>query len=87
MTALILGLIAAVCTGLSYIPGVGFLSIIGLVFAIIAWIVGAKLTKADPRDSKAKVGKIIGIIITVWSIIAVIMVVVLAVGAVAMLMG
>ncbi len=87
MTALILGLIAAVCTGLSYIPAVNFLSIIGLVFAIIAWIVGRKRLKANRADTPAKVGMIIGIIITVWSLIAVVMMIVMMIGITALVMA
>ncbi len=87
MTALILGLIAAVCTGLSYIPAVSFLSLIGLVFAIIAWVKGRKMLKVNHTDTKARIGMVIGIILTVWSMIAVIMMIVMLVGITAMAMG
>lgn len=87
MTALVLGVIAAACTGLSYIPAVNFLSFIGLVFAIVAWVVGRKAVKVNRTDTKAKIGMIIGIIITVWSIIAVVMMIVMIVGLTALAMG
>lgn len=87
MTALVLGLIAAACTGLSYIPAVSFLSIIGLVFAIIAWVAGRKALKVNRADGKAKVGMVIGIIITVWSMVAVVMMIVMMVGIAALAMS
>ncbi|MEF9989198.1 MAG: hypothetical protein RR716_01620 [Christensenellaceae bacterium] len=87
MTALILGLVAALCTGLAYIPAMAFLTVIGLVLAIAAWIVGHKKVKADRTDTKARIGMIIGIIITVWAIVAVVMTIAMLIGATAILMG
>lgn len=87
MAALMLGIVAAICTGLSYIPSVSFLSYVGLILAIVAWVVGRKMTKANPSDAKAKIGMIIGIIITVLAIISVIMAIVLIAGAAALVMG
>ena len=77
MTALIISLIAAVCTALSYaqIPIVGW---VGIVLGIVGWVVGAKACKANPADGKAKAGKIIGMIITILAIVSVILAFVLA---------
>ncbi len=86
MTALILGIIAAVCTGLSFaqIPFVGF---IGIILGIVAWVMGAKAVKANPADGKSKAGKILGMIVTILAIISVIVAAVLAAALVGTLMG
>lgn len=81
MIALILGLAAAVCTGISFIPAASVLSFVGLILAIVAWIMGGKMVKANPADTKAKIGKIIGMIITILAIISIILTIVLLVGA------
>lgn len=87
MTALILGIIAAICTGLSFIPTVSFLGFVGLVLAIIAWVIGAKAVKANPADGQSKAGKIIGMIITILAIISIIVGVVLAAALVGTMVG
>ncbi len=76
MSALIIGIIALVCTALGYIPTVSWLSFIGLIFAIVAWVMGGKMVKADPTDGKAKAGKIIGMVITILAIIGIVLAIV-----------
>ncbi|MEA4854139.1 MAG: hypothetical protein VB082_07705 [Christensenella sp.] len=87
MTALIIGLISAICTGLSFIPVLGYASIPGLILAIVAWIVGSKAVKANPADGKAKAGKIIGMIITILAIVSLILVAIAAAALVGMVAG
>lgn len=86
MTALILGIIAVVCTALSFaqIPFIGFA---GLVLGIVAWVIGAKAVKANPADGKAKAGKILGIIVTILAIISIIVGAVMAATLVSTMMG
>ena len=58
MTSLVVGIIAAVCTALSFfgIPYVGF---VGLVMGIVAWVMGSKASRLDAQDTKAKAGLLI----------------------------
>lgn len=87
MTPLIMGIIAIVCTVLAYIPGMGFLSFLGLIFGIIAWVMGKKAVDADPYDSKAKAGKIIGMVVTILAIIGVVLFIVTVIGLIACAAG
>ena len=71
VTSLVVGIIAVVCTALSFfgIPYVGF---VGLVMGIVAWVMGSKATRFDAQDTKAKAGKILGIVVTILAIISLI---------------
>ncbi|MEF9988863.1 MAG: hypothetical protein RR797_07280 [Christensenella sp.] len=75
MVSLVIAIIAAVCVALSFCPalGLGVLSIVGFILAIVAWIMGGKAVKADSSDKKAKIGKILGMIITILSVVAIIL--------------
>lgn len=71
MNALIVGVIAAVCTLISFF-GVPYVGFVGLVMGIVAWVMGNKAYAADPQDTKAKAGKILGIVVTVLAIVSII---------------
>jgi len=71
MNALIVGVIAGVCTILSFF-GVPFTGFIGLVMGIVAWVMGNNAYKANPSDDKAKYGKFIGIAVTVLAIVSIV---------------
>lgn len=72
----ILGLIAIICMILGWfnVPGVGFIAI---VLGIIAWVMGNSALKANPDDSRAKGGKIMGMVVTILAIISVVVVMIL----------
>lgn len=75
MNALIIGCIAAACTVISFF-GVPYTGLIGLVMGIVAWVMGSKAGKLDPADDKAKIGKILGIVVTVVAIISLVVTIV-----------
>ena len=84
----ILGIIALVCMILGWfnVPGVGFIAII---LGIIAWAMGSSALKANPNDSRARSGKIMGMVVTILAIISVVIVVMIlgAIGGAALLVA
>ena len=71
MNVLIIGVIAAVCTLISFF-GVPYVGFVGLVLGIVAWVMGNKACKEDPNDDKAKAGKILGIVVTILAIVSIV---------------
>jgi len=75
MKSLIFAIIALVLVVVGWVvPAISlFTGIAAFVFAIIAYVTGKNMLKADPSDGKAKAGKIIGLILMILAIIGIIM--------------
>lgn len=80
MNVLIIGIVAAVCTLISFF-GVPYVGFAGLILGIVAWVMGNNACKQDPNDDKAKAGKILGIVVTILAIVSIVVAIVI-VGAV-----
>lgn len=75
MIVLVLALLSVVFAPISYIQAVNWLSIIGFVLGIAAWVLGRKIRQTDPAPKTARicgVAMALGIIFTFVNLVGIV---------------
>lgn len=75
MIVLVLALFSAAFAPISYIQAVNWLSIVGFVFGIAAWVMARKIRQTDPSANTARIcgiAMVIGIIFTFVNLVGIV---------------
>ncbi len=73
MILFLLSLLSIAFSAITYIPAVNWLSIVGFVFGITAWVMGRKIWQTNPAVPLCKASMVLGIVGTFACLVGIVL--------------